>query len=867
MTASANAFKSRTFRQETNAYLRLTSLIFIGMTFGKNQKRFALYGALFGVCFPVIGSLLQCWVDTMSFTWSNILHVQAESKLLWIIDTAPLFLGLFASFGGRQMDKVESRSVLLAKRYEEMKELRRVADEANASKSLFLANMSHEIRTPMNAIIGMSYLALKRATEPEVIQYIEKIERSGKSLLDIINDILDFSKVEAGEMVVEHIPFNLEALMVEVADITNVKLKSKPNIEFVMDLDRDLPEVVVSDPTRLRQVAMNLMDNAVKFTEAGEIKLSCRLKERLGKGMVISFSVSDSGIGIPDEKLKTVFEPFRQADDTTTRKYGGTGLGLVITKRLVALLGGDLAVTSVMGQGTTFTFDITCPIQSTDTLDQPATKRTLQHLRVLLVDDSLTARTVLKDMLQSFGFEVLDADSAERGLRLFEESQRKGEHIDLIVADWYMPDVDGLELIERIQAKNHHNHAVLMVTAFGEDALRQAAQAELIDGYLVKPVSPSSLFDMIQESMSRRAYKGTAGVSVPRDLEAYKRALNGRHVLLVEDNEVNLELAQELLIDVGVTCDVARNGQEAIDAGIAGTHDLILMDIQMPVMDGLAATQVLRNEYAYTKPILAMTAHAMQGERDKSLNAGMNEHLTKPIDPHILYSTLCDFIGTTEGMDEAGAPVAEAKASSDAVDSLPDVSGLNVSDGLGRSAGKRALYLRLLLKFTASNVEAPQQLEALKGERDWDALSSLLHNLGGVSGNIGLTEWGAHALDLSRNIREHDALGEKEAQQLADLVDRLREVLEGLSKFFESQPAQPHSTSPKAAMTADAWQAFVESLRKQLNDNNPDALDAVRKTQTTWALSDAEKEQLDRVAEALDDFDFDKALAEITTTP
>ena len=834
------------------------------MKFGKNQKLFALYGALFGVCFPVIGSLLQCWVDTMSFTWSNILNVQRESELLWIIDTARLFLGLFASFGGRQMDRVESRSALLDKRYQEMKELRRKADEANASKSLFLANMSHEIRTPMNAIIGMSYLALKRSTEPEVVQYIEKIERSGKSLLDIINDILDFSKVEAGEIAVEHIPFKLEDLMVEVADITNVKLKTKEDIEFVMDLDKNLPEVVVSDPTRLRQVAMNLMDNAVKFTERGEIKLSCRLKAQTGKGLILTFAVADSGIGIPHEKLNHIFEPFRQADDTTTRKYGGTGLGLVITKRLVELLGGQIKVDSTPGRGTTFTFDVLCPVQSADPLIPASFNRTLEHLRVLLVDDSLTARTVLKDMLQSFGFDVMDADSAEQGLRLFEESQRSGRHVDLIVADWYMPDVDGLELIERIQAKNPHNHAVLMVTAFGEDALKDAAQAELIDGYLVKPVSPSTLFDKIQESLSKRAYKGTAGESQPRDVDTYRQALSGTHVLLVEDNEVNLELAQELLADVGVKADVARNGEEAVSMAVQGAYDLVLMDIQMPVMDGLTATRELRNTHAYRGPIVAMTAHAMAGERDKSLDAGMNEHLTKPIDPHVLYGTLCAFV---DGKNAAAPTPSQAVSSEVPVDKpLPDVGGLNVQDGLARSAGKRELYLRLLLKFTASNVEAPQRLEELKSEEDWDALASLLHNLGGVSGNIGFTEWGQQALSLSRTMREQDALTDIESAQLVDLVDRLRDVLEGLASFFQAQPAQK-SDADAPVMDEGGWVSMVAELVPLLEDNSPEALDLVRKIQEGWKLNQAQAALLAQVAAALDEFEFGQALSHMTETP
>ena len=833
------------------------------MTLGKNQKLFALYGALFGVCFPVIGSLLEFWVQTMSFSWSNILYVQQQSKLLWIIDSAPLFLGLFASFGGMQLDRVQSRNGLLNKRYEEMKVLRKEAEEANASKSLFLANMSHEIRTPMNAIIGLSYLALKKAEDAEIVQYLQKIERSGKSLLDIINDILDFSKVEAGEVVVEHVPFELEGLMVEVADITNVKLKTKANIEFVMDLATDLPQVVVSDPTRLRQVLMNLMDNAVKFTEDGEIRLACSLKENSGKGLVLHFEVEDSGIGIEPSKLETIFEPFRQADNTTTRKYGGTGLGLVISKRLVDLLGGDLAVSSRVGEGTTFAFDVTCPIQTSDTLEKEAPPKTFHDLRVLLVDDSATARSVLKDMLVSFGFDVLDAHSAEHGLRMFEECQRQGKHVDLIVADWYMPDVDGLELIERIQSRNPNNHAVLMVTAFGEDALQEAAKAELIDGYLVKPVSPSSLFDMIQESMARRNYSGVSGVAQPRDLSQHASRLSGAHVLLVEDNEINLELACELLTDVGVTYDVARDGREAIRLATSQEHDLILMDIQMPVLDGLSATRELREHHGYRKPILAMTAHAMEGEREKSLDAGMNEHITKPIDPQQFYAVLGEFVDSAE----TGGGVSFASQDSGSTESpLPEIPGLDVVDGLSRSAGKRELYLRLLLKFTALNVESPQDLEEHKKHRDWDALAALLHNLGGVSSNIGFSKWGQQALALSRSVKERDDMTDHEAAQLVDLVDRLRDVLDGLADFFKEQGSPSGSSGGRKTPLEHEWQGFVLELKELLEDSSPEATEFIERTREKWSLDDRQEQWLNQVTQALDDFEFDLALSHFQET-
>lgn len=832
------------------------------MYLGSYQKRFALYGSLFGLCFPVIATLLQCFVEGLPFDFESIVSVQANSELLWIINTAPFFLGLFASFGGLQLDRVSARGKLLSERYDEMKALRQKADDANAAKSQFLANMSHEIRTPMNAIIGMSYLALKNCNEPEVANYIKKVESSGNSLLALVNDILDFSKADADEMVLERVPFKLESLFVELADTANVKLKSKPNIEFILNLASDLPDVIVSDQVRLRQVLTNILDNAIKFSESGDVTLSCSTKGKRGKEVELAFSIKDSGIGIQPQQLGKIFEPFKQADSSTTREYGGTGLGLVICKRIVELMDGDLRVASEPGIGTTFEFEIACTTQSLDTIASTHKLKTLDRLNVLLVDDSETAGNVLNAMLQSFGFSVHYARSAKDGLQLFDEVEASGQKIDLVVSDWFMPDMDGLELIDRIQSRSSQNQAVLLVSAAGEDAIHSAAKNDLIDGFLVKPVSPSALFDKIQEILTSREYAGVVAVPDESELSGYAKILSGMRILLVEDNEVNLELALALLEDVGIKCEVANNGQEGIEKATANSHDLVLMDIQMPVKDGLSATKELRDKHSYRTPIIAMTAHAMDGEREKSLEAGMNEHLTKPIDPLKLYETLAAFYKR----DEADTAVLNGPNTPDARANetvLPAVDGLDTADGLARAAGKVDLFLKLLNKFSTTNRETPKLLVKLQRERDWDGLSRQLHSLGGVASNIGLNKWGAKALSLSKTVRDKDGMTGQERKELARLVSNLRKILKSLSVFFVQQTHNEKSKAPVVELSEARWAELLSEIKVKIADSSPEALTQIEAIRNDHQLSGAQSQLIDSLITLVDDFEFESALSKI----
>jgi two-component system sensor histidine kinase/response regulator len=384
----------------------------------KNRIKYAIYGAIFGISFPIIGSIVQCWDLHMEISFQNLALIQETSPLIWIIDTAPFFLGLFASFAGAQIDKLNVKNDELLYRFNEMNKLKVIADEANHAKSIFLAKMSHEIRTPMNAIIGMTYLSLRENPPPKVKDYLSKIDKSGKTLLEIINDILDFSKVEAGEISLERRNFNFEEVINDVIDLTNVKIRDKKEIEFVCDYDTEIPTFVNADSTRIKQILINLLDNAIKFTPEGEIILRIRKNEIEKDNVILSFSISDTGIGIAKSKINDIFDPFKQEDDSTTRKFGGTGLGLVITKSLIELMGSNISIESKKNEGTTFSFDLKLDIGQSLEGATFKGKKDLQSLKVLLVDDSNTSRETLKGILESFNFNVADARSAAEGISL-----------------------------------------------------------------------------------------------------------------------------------------------------------------------------------------------------------------------------------------------------------------------------------------------------------------------------------------------------------------------------------------------------------------------------------------------------------------
>jgi two-component system, sensor histidine kinase and response regulator len=671
------------------------------------------------------------------------------------------------------------------------------AEEATKAKSEFLANMSHEIRTPMNAIIGLSHLALKTPLTAKQRDYISKVHNAGTSLLAIINDILDFSKIEAGRLEIETTDFQIDEVISSVVTLTAQKAHDK-GLEFLADVSAALPEQLRGDPLRLCQVLTNLVNNAVKFTEQGEIRVTIEQLERTGDKVQLKFSVRDTGIGLTREQAAKLFQAFTQADTSTTRKHGGTGLGLTISRRLVELMGGQIWLDSEVGVGSTFTFTVWLEVGQ-GVYARATVPARFQDLRVLVVDDNSAAREILVESLQGMVEQADAVSSGEEAIAAIRD--RDGDRAyDVVLMDWRMPGMDGLQVARLIKddASLGRQPAIIMVTAFGREEVREEAEALDLNGFLVKPVTKSMLVDSLVSVFATSAETGAAATATAHDEPT---PLQFARLLLVEDNEINQQIAIELLEGAGASVDVANNGREAVDKLLHGVfplrYDLVLMDLQMPEMDGYQATARIREDTRFAHlPIIAMTAHATVEERNRCLAAGMNDHISKPIHPTLLLETVARHYRPAIAAQPAPAPEtaatraaassAESIVSAPAPGVLPEVEGLDTADGLRRVGGNRKLYLNLLRQFVAAEHDAPARIREQLAGGDRAAAERRAHTIKGVAGSLGVRDVQAAADKLERAVKG----GTSPAEALCDgLESVLSPLIRDLRAALDAQPA------------------------------------------------------------------------------
>ena len=755
---------------------------------------------------------------------------------------------------------------IVAERTRELRQAKETAEDATRIKSDFLANMSHEIRTPMNAILGMLYLALKDDMAPALRTRLAKAQGAAQSLLGVINGILDFSKIEAGKLSIERTEFSLNTVLEQLVDAVGLQAQAK-GVELLIRHDPAIPTALVGDPLRLGQVLLNLCGNAIKFTDHGEVELSLHCMERTDAQVTLQACVRDTGVGMPPQLWQKLFQKFTQADQSTTRRYGGTGLGLAISQNLVELMGGRLWVhDSAPGQGTTMCFALTLDIareaqaQQQELLAQAGPR--LRGWRVLVVDDNRVSLEILSEMLRYFQLDVSTASHGVQALTMLR--QASGQPYDLVLVDWRMPGLRGDEVAARIHADPAiaHQPKIVMVTAYGsEDVMRLATQARM-DGFLLKPVSPSALLDTMLSVLGHGRVPPVEGAHAAPAAEGARLA--GARLLLVEDNDINREFAVELLRGEGIVVDEAANGQEAVERVQRQRYDAVLMDIQMPVMDGLEAARRIRalarqpgGEYFATLPIIAMTALAMVSDAQASQQAGMNDHVTKPIAPDHLLATLAKWVQLP------AEPAAPPKAHTDATGALPAdlraLTHLDAAGGTRRIGGKAEPYRRQLRRFRAQYPGAVDALRRLLEAGDLQAASAHCHALKGVTGNLG-------ARALYAAISGIDALLKQGRQPGAALLDaaqaRLREVLDDIDTLGAGDAPLPDA----APLPPEALRGLAARLRRAL-ETDLGAVEPLLAALAGAVAGTPLQAEVAHIAALIDRFDIDAALARLNTLP